>query len=108
MFKIQMASGFSGVHMGLVFANGIAHTNDSFLATRLQSKGYNVTAEAAADDQEVHKHVEKSKGKGKSKDKDKKDAAAPEDTVAPEDTADPEPAPAEPSELPPTDDEVDE
>ena len=45
MFTIQMASGFSGVHMGLVFANGVAQTDDAFLATRVQSKGYKVTAE---------------------------------------------------------------
>ncbi|MGN0602726.1 MAG: hypothetical protein ACI4I2_02005 [Oscillospiraceae bacterium] len=41
-FTVSMASGFSGVHMGLVFTNGTAHTNDAFLATRLHSKGYAV------------------------------------------------------------------
>lgn len=100
MFRIQMASEFSGIHMGLVFAGGVAHSDDSFLATRLQSKGYNVTAEAAADDPEVHKQVEKSKGKEKGK---KEKAAADSEPEAA-----PEPAPVEPSELPPTDDEVDE
>ncbi|MGN1305313.1 MAG: hypothetical protein ACI4YB_09800 [Oscillospiraceae bacterium] len=41
-FTVSMASGFSGVHMGLVFTNGTARTNDAFLATRLRSKGYAV------------------------------------------------------------------
>ena len=41
-FTVSMASGFSGVHMGLVFTNGTAHTDDAYLATRLRSKGYAV------------------------------------------------------------------
>lgn len=53
-FTVSMASGFSGVHMGLVFTNGTAHTNDAFLATRLRSKGYAVERDPdeadAADD----------------------------------------------------------
>lgn len=56
-FTVSMISGFSGVHMGLVFTNGTAHTDDAFLATRLRSKGYEVApdpdeadAAPAADD----------------------------------------------------------
>lgn len=41
-FTISMVSPFTGEHMGLIFANGTAHTHDAFLATRLRSKGYAV------------------------------------------------------------------
>ena len=41
-FTVSMTSGFSGVHMGLVFTNGTTHTDDAYLATRLRSKGYAV------------------------------------------------------------------
>lgn len=44
-YKILLDNGFSGEHMGLVFAHGEACTNDAFLASRLQSKGYTVTAD---------------------------------------------------------------
>ena len=50
---------FSGDHMGLTFTHGEAHTDDHFLATRLQSKGYKVTpdeivgGEAVSDQSEV-------------------------------------------------------
>lgn len=46
-YIISLASGFSGEHMGLVFAGGEARTDDAFLATRLQSKGYGVAADFA-------------------------------------------------------------
>lgn len=105
MFTIQMASGFSGVHMGLVFTNGTARTNDAFLATRLKSKGYTVTAEKGTDDTKVHKQVEKSEGKKKGGKKDK-EKAAPESTPEPEPAADPESI--EPTDLPPLDNEGDE
>ena len=52
-YKIFLDNGFSGEHMGLVFARGEAHTEDAFLATRLQSKGYRVTDETVADDETV-------------------------------------------------------
>ena len=41
-FKISVPknTAFSGDHMGLTFTHGEAHTDDSFLASRLQSKGY--------------------------------------------------------------------
>lgn len=42
-FKITLDRNFSGEHMGLVFTQGTAHTEDAFLASRLQSKGYKVT-----------------------------------------------------------------
>lgn len=41
-YKITMANGFSGEHMGLVFVQGEAKTEDEFLATRLANKGYEV------------------------------------------------------------------
>lgn len=58
-YKILLDNGFSGEHMGLVFAQGAARTDDAFLASRLQSKGYKVAAdesvggEAAPDSGEV-------------------------------------------------------
>ena len=108
MFTIQMASGFSGVHMGLVFANGTAQTNDAFLATRLKSKGYTVTAEKGIDDTETPEQVEKPEGKkkGGKKEGGKKEKAAPEPALEPESTVDPESN--EPPDLPPIDNEGDE
>lgn len=109
MFTIQMASGFSGVHMGLVFANGVAQTDDAFLATRLKSKGYKVTAEKVADDKTPPKQVEKSEGKKKEDKKEKKKEKAeptPEPAPESEPTADPESN--EPANLPPLDNEGDE
>ena len=44
-FKITLDRRFSGEHMGLVFTQGTAHTEDAFLASRLQSKGYKVTSD---------------------------------------------------------------
>ena len=41
-FKITLDGNFTGEHMGLVFMQGTAHTEDAFLASRLQSKGYTV------------------------------------------------------------------
>ncbi|MBQ5320330.1 MAG: hypothetical protein J6K17_14665 [Oscillospiraceae bacterium] len=109
MFTIQMASGFSGVHMGLVFANGKAQTNDAFLATRLKSKGYTVTAEKVADDTKAPEQVEKSEGKKKGGKKDKEKAApAPEPTPAPEPEPTVDPESSEPPDLPPLDNEGDE
>ena len=52
-YKFFGDSGFSGEHMGLVFAHGESHTEDAFLASRLRSKGYSVTGEAVADDEAV-------------------------------------------------------
>lgn len=57
-YKIFLDNGFSGEHMGLVFAQGEAHTKDAFLASRLQSKGYSVTDEAVADDETVSEQGE--------------------------------------------------
>ena len=51
--KISLDNGFSGEHMGLVFVNGEAHTEDAFLASRLRGKGYHVTAEKVAVDETV-------------------------------------------------------
>ena len=47
-FKISVPknTAFSGDHMGLTFTHGEAHTDDSFLASRLQSKGYVVANHA--------------------------------------------------------------
>lgn len=53
VYTISLDNGFSGEHMGLVFANGEAHTDDAFLASRLRSKGYSVTSKAVADDETV-------------------------------------------------------
>lgn len=53
LYKISLDNGFSGEHMGLVFVNGEAHTEDAFLASRLRGKGYTVTAEAVAADEAV-------------------------------------------------------
>lgn len=61
LYGISLDNGFSGEHFGLVFANGKAHTEDIFLASRLQSKGYNVTAEAVAADETVSDTGEASK-----------------------------------------------
>lgn len=133
MFTIQMASDFSGVHMGLIFANGKAQTDDAFLATRLKSKGYTVTAEKGADDTKALEQMEEPEGKkskGKKPDDKKTEekkrggnnssrnkpannaepASAPEPT--PEATVEPasesEPESNEPSNLPPLDNEGDE
>ena len=43
--SIPENSAFTGDHMGLTFTHGKAHTDDYFLASRLQSKGYTVTAD---------------------------------------------------------------
>lgn len=45
---------FTGDHMGLTFTHGEAHTNDSFLASRLRSKGYTVASDEVADGEAVH------------------------------------------------------
>lgn len=50
---ISLDNGFSGEHMGLVFAKGEAHTDAAFLASRLRSKGYTVTADEVAVDETV-------------------------------------------------------
>lgn len=100
MFTVQMDSVFSGKHMGLTFTDGKAQTNDAFLATRLKSRGYKVTAEKGADDTEVPKQVEESKGK-KESGKKKKSAGKP----APEAEPALEPDSNEPQNLPPLDDE---
>ena len=40
--------------MGLTFTHGEAHTDDSFLATRLRSKGYRVASDEVAVGEAVH------------------------------------------------------
>lgn len=52
-FKIILDRNFSGEHMGLVFTQGTAHTEDAFLAARLQSKGYKVTPDKSVDGEAV-------------------------------------------------------
>lgn len=52
-FKITLDRNFSGEHMGLVFMQGTAHTEDAFLASRLQSKGYKVTPDKSVDGEAV-------------------------------------------------------
>lgn len=52
-FKINLDRNFSGEHMGLVFTQGTAHTEDAFLASRLQSKGYKVTPDESVKDKAV-------------------------------------------------------
>ena len=52
--SIPANSAFTGDHMGLTFTHGETHTNDSFLATRLRSKGYRVAADEVADGEAVH------------------------------------------------------
>lgn len=52
-FKITLDRNFSGEHMGLVFTQGTAHTEDAFLASRLQSKGYKVTTDKSVDGEAV-------------------------------------------------------
>ena len=53
LHKISLDNGFSGEHMGLVFVDGEAHTEDAFLASRLRGKGYTVTTEAGAANETV-------------------------------------------------------
>lgn len=52
-FKITLDRNFSGEHMGLVFTQGTAHTEDAFLASRLQSKGYKVTPDESVGGEDV-------------------------------------------------------
>lgn len=52
-FKITLDRNFSGEHMGLVFTQGTAHTEDAFLATRLQGKGYKVAPDEGVKDKAV-------------------------------------------------------
>lgn len=51
LYGISLDNEFSGEHFGLMFANGKARTDDTFLATRLRSKGYRVTAETVSADE---------------------------------------------------------
>ena len=53
LYEISLDNGFSGEHFGLSFANGKAHTEDDFLASRLRGKGYHVTTETVAADETV-------------------------------------------------------
>lgn len=53
-FKITLDGNFTGEHMGLVFTHGTAHTEDAFLASRLRSKGYTVTADEGVSGEAVH------------------------------------------------------
>lgn len=52
--RIPDNSQFTGEHMGLVFTHGTAHTEDAFLASRLRSKGYTVTADEGVSGEVVH------------------------------------------------------
>lgn len=52
--SIPENSAFTGDHMGLTFTHGKAHTDDYFLASRLQSKGYTVTADKGVSGEAVH------------------------------------------------------
>lgn len=55
-YKISIPenSAFTGDHMGLTFTHGEAHTDDHFLASRLRSKGYTVTADESDSGEAVH------------------------------------------------------
>ena len=107
VYKIKLDTDFTGRRMGLVFIDGVAETNDAFLATRLKSKGYTVTAEKGTDDTKAPEQVEKSEGKKKGNKKDK-EKAAPEPTPAPEPEPAADPESSEPPDLPPLDNEGDE
>lgn len=52
--RIPDNSQFTGEHMGLVFTHGEARTDDAFLASRLRSKGYTVTADEGVSGEAVH------------------------------------------------------
>lgn len=52
--SIPANSAFTGDHMGLTFTHGEAHTDDHFLASRLRSKGYAVTADEGVSGEAVH------------------------------------------------------
>lgn len=52
--SIPENSAFTGDHMGLTFTHGKAHTDDYFLASRLRSKGYTVTADKGVSGKAVH------------------------------------------------------
>lgn len=86
-YTVSMVSEFSGEHMGLTFAKGKAHTDDAFLATRLRSKGYAITADEDADDADVPEQEAELTGKAEKAKGGRKKNSAPE----------------EPSELPPLD-----
>ena len=43
MYKIKTKVEFSGIAWGLHFINGVAETDNKYLAYKLQSKGYEVT-----------------------------------------------------------------
>lgn len=55
-YKISIPenNAFTGDHMGLTFTHGEAHTDDHFLASRLRSKGYTVTADEGIGGEAVH------------------------------------------------------
>lgn len=61
-FKITLEGNFTGEHMGLVFTHGTAHTEDAFLASRLRSKGYTVTADESVGDKTVSDQGEAAEG----------------------------------------------
>ncbi len=54
-YKISLPgiNAFSGEHMGLIFTQGEAQTEDAFLASRLKSKGYTVAADEGVGGEEV-------------------------------------------------------
>ncbi len=61
--RIPDNSQFTGEHMGLVFTHGEAHTEDAFLASRLRSKGYVVTADEGIGGEAVHDSGEAAEGR---------------------------------------------
>lgn len=62
-FKITLDRNFTGEHMGLIFANGTAHTSDAFLASRLRGKGYGVAADEGIVGEAVHDPGEAAEGR---------------------------------------------
>lgn len=49
MYKIKAKVEFSGVAWGLHFINGIAETDNEYLAKKLEKKGYEVTKKEVVD-----------------------------------------------------------
>lgn len=49
MYTIKAKVEFSGIAWGLHFINGVAKTDNKYLADKLQKKGYEVTKEETAE-----------------------------------------------------------
>lgn len=47
-FTIKAPVTFTGAGWGLAFVEGVAHTDNEYLARKLKDKGYTVTEESAA------------------------------------------------------------